>query len=556
MKPRLSSIWKYIWSHKVLSAIALIIIVLVGRGVYKKATSTSGDTRYVTAEVARGSVIASISGTGQVSASNQVDVKPKASGDITYVAVKAGQAVKAGALIASIDATDAQKSVRDAEASLEDAKLSLQKAQLQNSETTVNAGVDKDYASALAAVTNAFLDLPNTMNGLNDMLESRDLSDNTVATYGQTASGYLNAAETSYYAAKKAYDAARVGFQALNSNSARGDIENAVNETYETEKLVADALNDFNALVNYLSEHADQSSAYDSDQQSLISYTNSTSSHLSALLSSQTTIQDDKTAQPSADLSLQSAELSVQERENALQDAKDKLADYSVRAPFDGVIASVDAKVGDAASSGAALATLVTNDQIAELSLNEVDVAKVSVGQKATLTFDAVPDLTITGSVAEIDQIGTVSQGVVNYDVKINFDTQDDRVKPSMSFSAEIITDSRQDVLTVPNGAVKTANGASYVEVFDPPLAAAADSQAGTISLTPPERVPVEVGLSNDTDTEIVSGLTEGEQVVARTVAPSTTAATAAPSLIGGNARATGGGNATFRAGGTGGFAR
>ena len=70
--------------------------------------------------------------------------------------------------------------------------------------------------------------------------------------------------------------------------------------------------------------------------------------------------------------------------------------------------------------------------------MNEVDAAKISVGNKTTLTFDATEDLTLTGKVAQIDTIGTVEQGVVSYKVKIAFDTQDERIKPGMTANASI----------------------------------------------------------------------------------------------------------------------
>ena len=67
----------------------------------------------------------------------------------------------------------------------------------------------------------------------------------------------------------------------------------------------------------------------------------------------------------------------------------------------------------------------------------------------------------MSGVVTEIDPIGAISQGVVTYDIKINFDVVDERVKPSMSVSAAIITDTKQNVLVVPNSAVKSKNGSS-----------------------------------------------------------------------------------------------
>jgi HlyD family secretion protein len=107
-------------------------------------------------------------------------------------------------------------------------------------------------------------------------------------------------------------------------------------------------------------------------------------------------------------------------------------------------------KKGESISSGGTVATLITEQQVAEISLNEVDVAQVEVGQKVTLTYDAIEDLQISGSVAEVDLIGTTNQGVVSYTVTILFDTQDERIKPGMSVSATIITEIKQEVIVVP----------------------------------------------------------------------------------------------------------
>jgi multidrug efflux pump subunit AcrA (membrane-fusion protein) len=141
---------------------------------------------------------------------------------------------------------------------------------------------------------------------------------------------------------------------------------------------------------------------------------------------------------------------------------------------------------------------------------------------------------------------------VVNYSVKITFSTTDARIKPGMTVSAAIVSDIAQDVLTVPASAVKTRNGQSYVLVFDPALADSASSAGQTSDVAPTEK-EVTVGLSDDSLTEITSGLSEGDQVVSRTMITTTTKTSSAPSAgsILGGTRTTGfsGGNATFRAG-------
>ncbi|HEV7702384.1 MAG TPA: efflux RND transporter periplasmic adaptor subunit [Candidatus Paceibacterota bacterium] len=545
MKKYFNKAKSFIIAHKIISVIVLIALLGTGYWGYKKVTSTSGDIRYLTTKVAKGNIIASVSGSGQVSASNQVDIKPKTSGDIVYLAAKAGQKVSAGALIATIDSRDAQKSVRDAEISLQSAKLSLEKIQIQNSEANLSADAQKAYTDGFNDVADAFLDLPSVVDGLNDMISQNNLSDNAARAVGNTARTYRDKAETSYYAAKKAFDQNQKDYTALNSNSSPAKIKNIIAETYTTTKTVSDAVKNTLDFVNYMADHANDPDSFTSSKSTLSTYTNTVVSDLTSLSDAQTNISNNKDSSQNASIDMQSAELSVQQKENALQDAKDNLADYSIRAPFAGTLASVDIKKSDSVSASTAAATLITAQQLAEISFNEVDVAKIKLGQKATLTFDAIPDLTISGIVGDIDAIGAVSQGVVTYNVKISFDTQDERVKPGMSVSAEIITNMKQNVLVVPNSAIKSQNGTSYVESFDAPLVPPTDGLIGTISKIAPNKIPVEVGLSNDSESEIISGVTEGDEIVSRTIQSSATTAAAAPSLFGGSGnRATTGGAA------------
>jgi HlyD family secretion protein len=225
-------------------------------------------------------------------------------------------------------------------------------------------------------------------------------------------------------------------------------------------------------------------------------------------------------------ISLQISQNSLVKQERDLENLKIALNDYTVVAPFDGTISSVSAVVGDTAGT---VATIITKQQVAELSLNEVDAAKVSAGQKAILTFDAISDLSITGTVAEVDSVGTVSQGVVSYTVKITFDVQDARIKPGMTVNASIQTAVHNDVLIVSSSAIKTTNGVSIAQVFDPAIVNTGGTQ-GTVSAVPPKSVPVTTGISDDTNIEIISGLTEGEQVVSRTITGTTKTTTAATS--------------------------
>lgn len=396
--------------------------------------------------------------------------------------------------------------------------------------------------------------------------------------YYNLAMSYDLSIGTFRYDAVHDYDIARQAFtknfddyKTASRTSSQDQIEALLSETYLTTKALAGAVKNSSNFLDQVSNilnarRVSVPTAMAGQKSDLASFTGTTNSHLLDLLNTINTIKtsrqqipdlqrsiDEKQAslekiQSGSDvLDLQSAQLSIKQRENALTDAQEKLADYSVRAPFDGTITKVLVKKSDQLSSGATVATLITPENIAEISLNEIDAAKVQVGQKATLTFDAIDGLSITGQVSSLDAIGTVSQGVVTYSAKISFDTQDVRIKSGMSISAAIITQMRQDVIAVPNAAVKSdSNGGHYVEIFDQPLANSGSTQ-GAVSPVPPQQQTVEVGLSNDTLTEITSGLTEGQQIVVRTILP-TAAKTSqqAPSLFGSvGARAGGQGGAT-----------
>ena len=483
--------------------------------------------RYVTVVAEKGTIITSVSGSGQISASNQIDVKSKVSGDAVYVGIKNGQEVKSGTLLVQLDATDALKTIRDAQSNLESAKLSLEKLQgpadlavPRNKQNAID-DLKKAYDDEFNTVADAFVDFPTVMTGLQSILFGYDLSPNqwnidfytdAVRAYDDKASQYRDDAYAKYQAARVAYDQNFQTYKSTDRYSSTDVIEQLTSQTYETAKTVADAIKSANNLIQFYKDkltvrNFTPKALADTHLSSLNTYMSKANSHLVSLLNAQTTIKNDKDAISNADLDIQSQQLSIQQKENALSDAKEKLADYYIRAPFDGVITEASVKKGDSVSGSTALAVLLAKQRIAEISLNEVDVAKVKTGQKVNLTFDAVSDLTITGEVTEIDAIGTVSQGVVTYGVKIVFDTQDERVKPGMSVSAAIITDVKQDVIAISSSAVKTSGTTQYVEV---------------LNNNAPQVQSVETGLSNDTMTEIISGIKEGDKVITQTITTNT----------------------------------
>lgn len=228
---------------------------------------------------------------------------------------------------------------------------------------------------------------------------------------------------------------------------------------------------------------------------------NSIASAESSLASAQASFAKTVTGPKPADLA--SAYASVSSAQVAVETAQNNLANATLRAPVPGVVATLTGQAGES-SSGTATNPFLSIANITSLQLHgtvgEGDVAKLRLGQVATVTVDAVGTATrMTGKVTLIDPVATIQQGVPVYGVDVAVDVPDAAVRPGMSGTANVILASRTNVLTVPNLAIRTTGGRRGVQVMRE--GKAVDAQ-------------VVLGIATDTVTEVVSGLEEGELVV------------------------------------------
>ena len=145
----------------------------------------------------------------------------------------------------------------------------------------------------------------------------------------------------------------------------------------------------------------------------------------------------------------------------------------------------------------------------------EIDIDHVKVGQTASITFDAIPNKTFNGIVQEVSQAGDTSSGAVNFTVTVQLTDADVAVKPGMTVAVTIVTKQIQDQLLVPNRAVRTVSTR---------LRTATVLYEGQLI-----DVPVTLGLTGDTQSEVLSGLQEGDVVLTS----QTTTTTRAPGVGG-----------------------
>lgn len=205
----------------------------------------------------------------------------------------------------------------------------------------------------------------------------------------------------------------------------------------------------------------------------------------------------------------------VEVARHSLERAKQQLQEAIITAPFDGVIAKVNVKNGDAISTVAYTSTAVFQiidptklELIADV--DEIDMPGVKVGQKVLIEVDAFPDITLNGKVTSIQLLSKEASGVVLFPVKISFEVPAGiQVRTGMSTSASIVTSERSNVLMVANRAIaQDSQGKPVVKV--------------RVGEKIEERA-IATGISDGINTEIVSGLQEGEVVVVEKQQPAQT---------------------------------
>jgi len=585
--------FKFLFKRKIIFVIILFLLIV---GVYfgfKSLLRKDDDVQFVTEKVRRGDLTISISGSGQISALNQIEVKPKVAGDVSIINIKNGQKIEEGDILIQLDRSDIIRSLNEARANLENSRIDLQElleevdsytllqaenaligsedslikmrtTQANNYQDTTEAkqkaedNLEKAYEDAYNNIANTFLDLPDIITELYAVLFSYDISDkevgvnqntnnsillNSIADYVYRADfeKYMNRAEEDYEVAKKDYDANFDNYRNTNRYSERSVIEELLAQTLETTKKVADNIkSETNMLDRWVEYRTDKGFRIYSDvtsyQSSLTSCTGNANSHLSSLLSAQRSIEDYKESilraerdlvemdqnnpleiaeaersiqekegkiedlkEGATELEIKSKELAIQQKENSLLSVQQEYNDHSIQASFAGIISGFNSAVGDSVTTSTVISSLITLQKIAEITLNEIEAAQIELDQKAILEFDALEGLSIDGRVIEIDVIGNVSSGVVSYGIKIGFDLEDEKIKPGMSVNAEIIIDSCQNALLISSGAIKEIENKKMVSVL-------VDGE--------PQLKSVITGLTDEIKTEIIEGLTGGDEVI------------------------------------------
>jgi macrolide-specific efflux system membrane fusion protein len=197
------------------------------------------------------------------------------------------------------------------------------------------------------------------------------------------------------------------------------------------------------------------------------------------------------------------AKLNLKIAKLSLESAKLNLDNAVIVAPFDGVVADVSITEGEGISTAALATPAITLVGTGEIEMqgyiDELDVASVKLGQAANITLDALPNEQVTGNVTFISPMGTVLAGIVSYATTITLENPSAELKDGMSATAEVIVERHDNVLLIPNRVIQGTLQNPTVEVL-------VDGKQ--------EQRQITLGLSDGINTEVLSGLVEGEEVV------------------------------------------
>ena len=488
------------WLVPVVVAVAAGAVFLISGGGNKAA---SRDVTYAETTPIRQDVSNSLSGTGTLNPANTYTVKSLVDGKILTGGFEEGDKVEEGDVLYTIDSSDASTN-------LEKASIALQQAQRSYDKT-----VDLQYVRA---------EVDGTVSSLKVAKGDQVTSGQEVAVIRDSSKMLLNllfpAADAANFSVGQSADVMLDGtFETL-----KGTIT-AITGTDELStgnllvRTVTIRVNNAGGLttaqaatasVNGVSSIASATFAYQAER-TLTAQAGGTVSAINVQEGDAVSKGDILIELTGDDLteSIQSASESLRSAEISMQNQQDNMSNYTITSPISGTIIEKDAKQGDALTSGSTLCVIYDLSYLEMvINVDELQIGALSVGQKVQITADAVGDKTYVGTVTRVSMKGSSSGGTTTYPTTIRIDDTDG-LRPGMNANAEIVVAEANNALVVPNAAVirggyvlvskKSPSAANAVEDMDAP--------EGYVY------VKVETGVSDDSYTEIKSGLQEDDTV-------------------------------------------
>jgi HlyD family secretion protein len=403
-----------------------------------------------TVVVERSTLRASVDATGSVTPETRLELSFKSAGRVAKILAEEGDRVKAGEALAKLETADLEQALIQAQAS-----LAINEAQLAQTEDGASA---EDLASARAALESALADYEEVKAGPSQ-------EDITVA--------------------KADMEKARIALEKAQADYDKISWQAGLGATTQASTLQQ-------ASIDYERARAQYELTVDRPTDSELKQAAAQIAQARAALA-------DLEKKPTPE-ELAIARAQVTQARSTLTQAQLNLEEATLVAPFAGTVADISIEVGQMVNSGTPVIVLTDlTSYYVDLYIDETEIGQVRVGQPVVITPDAFPDEEIEGEVTAIKSIGTVSGGIVTYEVRVEIAPTEVPIKPDMTTSATVVIEEKEDVLLIPNRAIRHEGDVKYVEIL-----------VGTEV----QRVAIATGASNGAVTEVTAGLEEGNQVV------------------------------------------
>ena len=481
--------WLKPTKKKVIIGIILLIVLFNIFG-GKKNEPAKGEKVEIT-EITRRDIATSVSATGTLEAVTSQEITGGSLGmKVKTVNVKKGDHVNAGDIICTFDTTDLQKSLNDAQRSLADVQASTNN-DVNNTNNALNNAKNAEMNSLRSQI--------NQMNSSISVAEiplrnAQDAEKAAKVNY-DTAVGAVNTAQSDKDAADAALAKAKSDLEEFDNNGTVGGLtfedprQNLVdavgaaqaNVTAAESTLASAQTAANNAKATYQTAK-DATTGYKATRDQLVESRNQLTNSLNALSAQNTTINPN------------TGNLAVDSMETQVSNLRKQINDSIVRTPVSGTVTQVGVKVGEMYTSQTIAKIEDCDAFVVSSEINEYDIPDIDEGMKVKMKTDATRDLEMDGTVREVSTTATGSEGAgsasgimslmmggaaslstssfssgssATYNVKISVDTPSDRLRQGMNARLSIITEQKDNVLSVPYEAVlERDDGTKYIQIL------------------------------------------------------------------------------------------
>lgn len=501
--------------------IAVLLIALIGGGwVYtKQQAAVKAKEKKIgrTTKVGRGDITIKVTETGTLEPVSQVDVKSRVAGRLQRIFVREGQLVRAGDPIAIVDPTEVTRQVEGIKAQLAASQAGLAQAEENYRLTTQQNRLS--IARAMVALRQAEAALASEKVGM------RQAQAQLRQTSAPNRTQDIASAQLAVARAEAQVADAKRTYARQQSLVAKGFVAQSAADSAQVQVTFAEKDLDTQRERLALLKEGPRKEDIATSRVGIEAAQARLAQQEASVEAARVALETERANAGSAGLRLRDVERAradVRQIENQLAQQSVQLAETRIVAPVSGDVTGKYQEEGELIASatagfaqGAAVVSIADlSKMLVRVNINEVDVARVKVGQPVEISVDSVPGKRFAGRVSSISAaaIGkslkrdaaaagqsSGSGGVVRFEVKVTVDNADRRLRPGMTAVVDIILDRHKNVLTLPAESIKPGNKVAVV--------------TGPVKEQKTTDTKITTGLKNDAEVEILSGVSEGDTV-------------------------------------------